>query len=284
MDSLIDAAWLTRNLNDPDLRILDCSVGLGQTESGEFTFIPGRKAWSEGHIPGSAFADLLGALSETGSQIPLMRPSGEQFSRAMGALGVGPGKKVVLYDSANAMWATRVWWLLRAFGFDDAAILDGGWTAWCNAGGPVSTDQPTYPTSRFEAAPREGLFVDAPDVRDSVGDRGTILIDALSPEMFRGEEAPYARPGHIPGAINVYAMEIVDPETMRFIDEASLREKFAPALENPDRKVITYCGVGVGATSDAFNLHRLGCDNVAVYDGSLAEWSMDDSLPMVTGK
>jgi thiosulfate/3-mercaptopyruvate sulfurtransferase len=210
-----------------------------------------------------------------------MRPSAEQFSTAMGALGVGPGKKVVLYDSANSMWAARVWWLLRAFGFDDAAILDGGWTAWRNAGARVSTDQSNYPVTEFKSEQREGVFVDAPEVASAIGATDTVLIDALSPEMFRGEEAPYGRPGHIPGAHNVYAMELVDPETMHFIDEASLHERFAPALENSCNRVIAYCGVGVGAASDAFHLSRLGCKNVAVYDGSLAEWSLNKSLPMV---
>ncbi len=152
-----------------------------------------------------------------------------------------------------------------------------------NADKPVSTNQPTHSNAEFKAVPREGVFVDANEVKNSIGTAGTTLIDALSPEIFRGEQVPFARAGHIPGAHNIDPTDLVDPKTMRFIDDASLRERFAPALTKPENRIIAYCGIGVGATSDAFNLQRLGYKNVAVYDGSLAEWGMDESLPMVTG-
>lgn len=284
MDTLVDVGWLRENLDDPQLRIIDCSVLLDQAEDGSFSFVSGETAWKEGHIPGSVFADLLkDGLSDVNSPLPFTRPSAETFVRAMGALGVGPGTKVVLYDRGNNMWAARVWWLLRGFGFDDAAILDGGWTAWTQAGAPVETGKAAYPAAVFHASPRGDVFVGAEDVLKLIDDPESQLIDALSPAMFRGEAAPYPRAGHIPGAVNVYAMDIVDPQTMRYRDEARLRELFAAAFDPPQKRAVAYCGVGVGATSAAFTLHRLGHRSVSVYDGSLAEWSADPSLPMETG-
>ncbi len=283
MDSLVDVGWLKENFDDPQLRIIDCSVLLDQAEDGSFSFVSGETAWRTGHIPGSVFADLLkDGLSDTDNPLPFTLPSAEKFSPAMSALGVGSGTRAVLYDRANNMWATRLWWMLRGFGFDDAAILDGGWTAWTQASAPVDASESTYPPAEFHASPRKNLFVNAQDVLRFIDDPKSQLIDALSPEMFRGEAAPYPRLGHIPGAVNVYAMEIVDPQTMRYLDETRLRELFTTAFDQPEKRAVTYCGVGVGATSAAFTLHRLGHKNISVYDGSLAEWSANPSLPMVT--
>ncbi len=283
MDILIDTKWLEKNLDDPQLRVIDCTVLLDQGEDGSYSFVSGEAVWKSGHIPGSVFADLLvDGLSDTSSPLPFALPSAEKFARAMGALGVGPGAKVVLYDRANSMWATRLWWMLRGYGFDNAAILDGGWTAWTQAGAPVDANDAKYPAAEFQATKREDIFVHTKDVLELMGSPGTQLIDALSPESFRGDEAPYPRPGHIPGAINVYAMDIVDPQTMRYLDETRLRELFAGAMESQETRAIAYCGVGIGATSAAFTLHRLGHERVSVYDESLAEWSADPSLPMTT--
>lgn len=285
MDSLVDVAWLQAHLADPDLRILDCTVAFEVGEGGKLAFFSGREDWARAHIPGSRFADILEDLSNTDSPYQFTLPDASRFGDAMEALGVGDGNRVVVYDATYSMWATRVWWLLHAFGFEEAAVLDGGLTAWKAAGGALSDETPNIVPATFSAALRDGWFVRKDDVRRAVDDpASTCVIDALMPGMYAGEDTPYSRPGHIPGAINVPAVGVVDPDTRLFISDAEIRERFAPALSDPGQAAITYCGGGIAATADAFLLRRVGKENVAVYDGSMAEWTADESLPLVVGK
>ena len=280
MDTLIEADWLLRHLDDPKLRILECSVTFVDQADGTISFHSGRADWEKGHIPGSAFADLIDDLADPESEREFMLPPAERFAGAMGALGVGQGTQVVLYDRTFGMWATRLWWMLRAFGFDDAAVLNGGFTAWCAAGGPVDDAPSPHACATFEPDFRPGVFVGKDDVRAALGDPTTCLIDALRPQIYRGDQVPYARPGHITGAINVPMVELVDADSRRFLDDHALQQRFSAALGRP--AVITYCGAGIAATVDAFLLHRLGHQQISVYDGSLSEWSADPTLPMET--
>ncbi|MFT4581423.1 MAG: thiosulfate/3-mercaptopyruvate sulfurtransferase [Gammaproteobacteria bacterium] len=284
MDSLVDVAWLQANLGDPNLRILDCTVAFEVGEAGALTFCAGRPEWQTGHIPGSAFADIIEDLSDTTSPYQFTLPSAEAFAQAMEQLGVGEGTQVVLYDSTYTMWATRVWWMLKAFGFDDVAVLNGGFTAWQASGLRVSNAATEITPAKFNAQLRPGWFADTHNVEQAVASPGsTCVIDALMPDMYTGVQNPYGRPGHIPGAINVPAVAVVDPESRLFLDDSLLREHFAPALSDLGKAVITYCGGGIAATADAFLLRRLGKSNVAVYDGSMAEWTSQPSRPLVLG-
>ena len=202
----------------------------------------------------------------------------------MEKLGVGEGTRVVLYDSTYTMWATRVWWMLKAFGFDDVAVLNGGFTAWQASGLRVSNAATNITPAKFNAQLRPGWFVDTQNVEQAIASPGsTCVIDALMPDMYTGVQNPYGRPGHIPGAINVPAVAVVDPESRLFLDDSLLRERFAPALSDLGQAVITYCGGGIAATADAFLLRRLGKTDVAVYDGSMAEWTSQASRPLVLG-
>jgi thiosulfate/3-mercaptopyruvate sulfurtransferase len=280
MDTLIEADWLLRHLDDPGLRILECSVTFVDAADGTISFHSGRSDWEKGHISNSAFADLIDDLADPESRLEFTLPSAERFAGAMGALGVGQGTQVVLYDRTFGMWATRLWWMLRAFGFDDAAVLNGGFAAWRAAGGPIDDAPAPHAVATFEPAFRPGVFVGKDDVRAALGDPTTCLIDTLRPHIYRGDQVPYARPGHIAGAINVPMVEMIDAESRRFLDDDALRQRFAAALGRSS--VITYCGAGIAATVDAFLLHRLGHQRVAVYDGSLSEWSADATLPMET--
>jgi thiosulfate/3-mercaptopyruvate sulfurtransferase len=280
MDSLIEVDWLLRHLDDPQLRILECSVTFVDAADGTISFHSGRADWEKGHIPGSAFADLIEDLADPESQLEFTLPSAERFAGAMGALGVGQGTKVVLYDRTFGMWATRLWWMLRAFGFDDAAVLNGGFTAWQAAGGPIDDAPSPHAFTKFEPDFRPGAFVDKDDVRAALSDPTACLIDALRPQIYRGDQVPYTRPGHIIGAVNVPMVELTDANSRRFLDDDALKERFSAALGRSS--VITYCGAGIAATVDAFLLHRLGHQRVSVYDGSLSEWSADPSLPMET--
>lgn len=284
---LVSTEALAAELGAPDLRILDCTVFLrmAPNEDGKQRMVieSGHDYYQQGHIPGAAFADLVTDLSDPDARLRFTAPSAERFAEAMSRLGVGEGTRVVCYDANMTMWATRVWWLLRAFGFDNAAVLDGGWKKWTLEGRPSTTEVPNYPPANFEARPRPEMFADKDDVLAAIGAGDTCIINALRPEQHSGEASGgYARPGHIAGSVNVSAVHALDPQTNAYLPAEELRTRFADAGAETAGKIITYCGGGIAATSDAFVLRLLGKENVAVYDGSLSEWAADPALPMAT--
>ncbi|MGH7266411.1 MAG: sulfurtransferase, partial [Candidatus Rokuibacteriota bacterium] len=148
---LVDTAWLEAHLADPALRVFDCTTHLAPHPETIFRITSGRADWATAHVPGAGFLDVDGELSDTESGLMFTLPSAERFAAAMSARGVGDGTRVVLYSATSTIWATRVWWMLRVFGFDDAAVLDGGWEKWTREGRPVASGPCTYPPARFEA-------------------------------------------------------------------------------------------------------------------------------------
>jgi thiosulfate/3-mercaptopyruvate sulfurtransferase len=278
---LVETDWLADHLQDAKVRVLECTVYLHPKPEGGYRVESGRAKWEEGHIPGAGFADLPGDLSDRTSSLHYMMPPAAQFAEAMGRYGVGDGVRVILYDRAVNMWAARIWWMLRAFGFENAAVLNGGWKKWTSEGRSVSTDAGTRPALRFVPAWRPELIADKAAVLAGVGDRATCLLNALTEEQHRGTGGvAYGRPGRITGSTNVAARDLVDPKTHAYLPAEVLREKFKVAGVLDAGKVITYCGGGIAASSDAFVLTLLGKDDVALYDASLGEWANDASLPM----
>ncbi len=277
---LVETAWLESVLGSPDLRVLDCTV-VFERRNGELHVASGRDRWEEGHIPTSQHVDLLNDLADPESDLRYMMPPEERFATAMEAAAVGRGTKLVLYDSDQNMWATRVWWMLRAFGFEDAVVLNGGWRKWSAEGREVSLDaSPSFPAARFEASGRRGYLIGKQEVLAAIDDDEVCIVNSLSAAQHRGETNDYARPGHIPGAVNVPAADLVDPETHVYHDLDRLRELMAPVMDSESSRAITYCGGGISATSDAFVLALLGHQHVAIYDGSMSEWAPDLSMPL----
>jgi thiosulfate/3-mercaptopyruvate sulfurtransferase len=213
-----------------------------------------------------------------------MMPPAAQFAEAMSRYGVGEGVRVILYDRAVNMWAARVWWMLRAFGFDEAAVLNGGFKKWTREGRPVATDEGAAPRRRFTARPRPELIADKSGVLGALDDDRACVLNALTDEQHRGTGGvTYGRPGRIAGSTNVPARDLVDPETHAYVPLDVLRAKFAAAGALDAQRVVTYCGGGIAASSDAFVLVLLGHPSVALYDASLSEWAADRALPMETG-
>ncbi len=276
--NLIETDWLEANIDNPTLRIFDCSAYF-HAEPG-----PGISNWQNGHIPGSAYVDLLEELSDPDSDLPLMMPTPERFSQVMGGLGLGSGTTAVLYDDTSNICAARLWWMLHAYGFNDAVVLNGGWRKWSMEHRRVTREQPVWCKSEFPLRPAPTVFVDKQVVLKNLRTNRALLIDALAPEIFDGSLQRYARPGHIPGSINVPAKALVDSQTMAFLPAVALRKIFSEAGLSVLRPTISYCGGGLAACSVAFALHLLGADNTTVYDASLFEWAADPTLPLETGK
>ena len=277
MDTLVSAEWLSQHLDDPDLVILDCTVIVERDENG-LRELSGRPSYIVGHIPGAQFADLMGELSDSDAKLPFTAPAPEEFARAMSALGVGDDTRVVLYSAGNSAWAARVWWMLRWIGFDHAALLDGGLGAWTSAGLPLA-DEPRQPVARtLTAKVRPGLIADRDEVFAAIVDDSVNLVDALPAAHYRGEMSMYERPGHIVTATNVPVTSLVD-DAGRFRSKDELSELIGNAT---DTRTITYCGGGIAASTVAFKMTRLGFTDVAIYDGSLREWTADPANPMET--
>lgn len=239
MDLLVSTDWLSTELGADDLVVLDCTVVLRMTDSG-YESESGASGFEAGHIPGAGFADLTGDLADLESPNRFAPPTPEAFGAAMERLGVGDGRRVVLYDDAGSMWAARVWFMLRWIGFDDAALLDGGMTAWRAEARPLETgpSRPApVPAGSLSLAPRPRLIAHKDEVMAAIDDGATCLIDALPEAVFRGEVAMYGRPGHIPGASNVPAAGLIDSETGRFRPLDEVRALFP---DRPEARVVAY--------------------------------------------
>jgi thiosulfate/3-mercaptopyruvate sulfurtransferase len=285
--ALISTEQLASALGQPDHRIYDCTTYLEPTPAGSedpYIAVPGIRTFEEAHVPGADFLDLQGEFSDQSTRLRFMMPATAQLEAAFGRHGIGKGSRVVLYSIGSMMWATRFWWMLRSLGFDDAAVLDGGFDKWKAEGRPVESGRAKgYVPATFKAMPRPGLFVDRHAVAAAIGDPGTVVVNALGPQFHKGlEPSRYGRPGRVPGSVNVSAATLVGAKTKDFTSLGDAAAKFAAQGVTKDRNVICYCGGGISATIDLFLLHQLGYDNLTLYDGSMGEWAKDASLPIET--
>ena len=284
---LVDPEWLEAHLDDPSVRVIESTVVLDPTS---WHANSGRAGFDEAHIPGSDFVDLIEELSDPSGDVGLppgvrayKLPTAEQFARAMTAHGVGPDTTVIAYDRAGGMWAARLWWMLRVFGHDRVAVLDGGWARWTAEGRATSSEPPAVKPSPepFVARLRPELLATVDEVAEAIDSSDVVLVNALWKESFTGEVSALDRPGRIPGSVNVPFSDTLDEQgNLRSPEE--VRKVFADAGVDGDRKVITYCGGGIAASLDALALATIGVD-AAVYDGSLVEWVADPDRPLEVG-
>jgi thiosulfate/3-mercaptopyruvate sulfurtransferase len=282
--ALISTEELARRIDAPAVRIFDCTTYLRPRPEGGYNAESGRANYNEGHLPGAAFLDLGGELSDRSSQLRFTVPPLEELTRTFAVKGIGHGTFVVLYSHATPTWATRLWWMLHAIGFDDAAVLDGGLDKWKAEGRPLATETTVYPPATLTLRARPGIFVGKEEIKAAIGKSDTLTLNALSLDQHKGTGGVvYGRPGRIAGSSCVPASSLFGTDkTLKPI--AALRAAFEGVGAAPDKRVLVYCGGGIAASLDAFVLTALlGHKNVAVYDNSMQEWSNDPSLPMEVG-
>lgn len=281
---LVETDWLAQHLQDPKIVVLDCTTHLIPDPKATYTVKPGREDFESGHIAGAQFCDVSRDVSDTSQKLNFMRPTPEQFTATMRRFDISNDTRVITYSTANAWWATRVWWLLREFGHDNAAVLNGGYQKWAREARSIETGlaKPRAAGS-FTVTQVRDLMVDKDTVKAAIGNPQVCTLNALLEAQHKGAGGnSYGRPGRIAGSVNVPAASLVDPETNTFLPPDELRKRLG-AVGALDRPVIAYCGGGIAASADALILTMLGHTDVKIYDASLSEWAKDASLPMEVG-
>ncbi len=275
--ALVDSQWLQGVLGQPGLVVLDTSYYLPNVPKNA------RAEYEAGHVPGARFLDYA-SLSRTGSSLPNTMPDAAQFSAVMGSLGVSNQDLVVLVDQQGMSSSPRIWWMLRAFGHENVAVLDGGLPDWVHAGGALEQASAPFDPTRFEAQGPDASCAGIPDVQAALQARQQVL-DARSKSRFEGaapEPRPGLRSGHIPGSRNL-PYESLTGKDGRMLSTQQLADRYSAAGIDWKAPVLCSCGSGVSACVLALGLHQLGNRSVRVYDGSWTEWGSRADLPLEQG-
>ena len=271
---LVSTEWLAEHLRDRNLVVVDGSypaVGEKRDVAAEYR---------AGHIPGAVFFDI-DTVSDHSTELPHMLPGTTQFGEAAGALGIGDGDAIVIYDSAGLYSAPRVWWTFRLFGAENVLILDGGLPKWKAEGRPLEQGDGKRQPKKFTAEMNVGAVALLDDVRMALTDDSTQLVDARSAERFSGkapEPRPGLRSGHMPGSFNVPFAKLI--ENGHLAARPRIEKAFRDAGVDLDKPVITTCGSGLTAAILTFALDAIGKEAKGLYDGSWTEWAGRPDLPV----
>jgi thiosulfate/3-mercaptopyruvate sulfurtransferase len=263
----------------PEWRVFDCRHDLRNTEYG-------RLAYGRGHIPGALFLhldeDLSGAANGSNGRHPL--PELADFARRMSDCGVDATTQVVAYDNEGGIFASRLWWLLRWLGHERVAVLDGGLAGWKRSRRALEENTPTVTPRQFTPHPQD-MTVDVGRVLADLGSEHMLILDARSPERFRGEnETLDPVGGHIPGALNRFYFDNLDDDGCFFKPVEELRDEFTALLGGRQAaQVVQQCGSGVTACHNLLAMELAGLSGSKLYPGSWSEWCADPSRPVATG-
>ena len=269
--TLVSATTLHHHLDDPNWVVVDCRFSLANCEAGGY-------AYRHGHIPQARYAhlndDLSSAITSFTGRHPL--PDFTLLAKKLGAWGITNDSQVVAYDDAGGAFAGRLWWLLRCLGHDKVAVLDGGIQHWQKQGFPLTTTLPRIKPATFRPYLNTALWLDASQVQNSLAKKAICLIDARTPERYRGEQEPIDPvAGHIPHALNRPFQLNLD-NTGLFLSADSLRKHFKQLIgTTPSEQVVHYCGSGVTACHNLLAMEQAGLTGSKLYPGAWSEWIRD---------
>jgi thiosulfate/3-mercaptopyruvate sulfurtransferase len=274
MDSLVSTGWLAEHLGEADLVVVDASWFMPATGRS------GRAEYLEAHIPGARFLDV-DEVADRENPAPHMLPTSAEFGSAMERLGVGRSDRIVVYDNSPTRNAARGWFMLRHFGAEQVAILDGGFQKWVAESRPTETGEPAPRSASFPAEERNDVVTK----QQLLAGIGLPWVDARGKARFEGTEAdprPGIASGHAPGARNLpFASLYREDGTFKAPEE--MKRLFGDAGVDPSKPFVASCGSGVTANSVLFAAHLLGNDDTRLYDGSWSEWGADPATPKVLG-
>ncbi len=275
MEALVSTGWLADNLDAPGLLVMDASF-----------YMPAEKMdpahiFEQGHIPGARFFDIE-QIADIDTDLPHMVPSVGRFEKLAAALGISNASRVVFYDQKGIFSAPRGWWMMRYFGHDAVAVLDGGLPKWRAEGRAIEQGEPAPAApSTFRAKLRSARLRGIGDMLANVETERELVLDARAAGRFAGT-APEPRPGlpsgHIPGAKSLPASELL-ADGLTFLPPEALRARFALAGADGGKPIVTSCGTGVSAAILSLGLELAGLDSGALYDGSWTEWAGRPDTP-----
>jgi len=274
--ALVSTEWLSAHLGESDIRILDCTWHHPSTN------LDGRNQYRGRHLPGSVHFDI-DHIADPSSDLPHMLPSAADFAKKVGLLGVGDGDRVIVYDRLfGGSAAARAWWMFRVFGYDNVAMLDGGFGKWIGEKLPTEMSPVRPEPKSFTTTFRPKLVRTYEQMKANLATGSEQVVDARGPGKFDGSQPdvfPFKKLGHMPNAVNVPWADLVDAEKGTLLDPAALTARFQAAGVDLSKPIVTTCASGITSCMAALALSVLGRSDVPVYDGAWAEWERFEDAP-----